>query len=248
MLSSKVYEKGELDVAFTVKNTGDVSGAEISQVYIKNPEGKFMRASRELVGFSKNQLDVGASKKVSVKLNERSFSIYNVEKSEFQISSGSYQIMVGASLNDIRLVGEVQVLGEAITLNQTVDFSEYFNKSMDIKSETFKRLMNKNSQKDFDKIAKGDYTIHNSMNELAKVSLLSKIVKFVLTKAVYHMNKGTKKTDPAVVMIVTGMQEGPLVSVMTASEGAVPMFLAESMLLSANGYHMKAISRLFKRK
>ena len=248
VLSSKVYEKGELDVAFTVKNTGDVSGAEISQVYIKNPEGKFMRASRELVGFSKNQLDVGASKKVSVKLNERSFSIYNVEKSEFQISSGSYQIMVGASLNDIRLVGEVQVLGEAITLNQTVDFSEYFNKSMDIKSETFKRLMYKNSQKDFDKIAKGNYTIHNSMNELAKVSLLSKIVKFVLKKAVYHMNKGAKKTDPAVVMIVTGMQEGPLVSVMTASEGAVPMFLAEAMLLSANGHHMKAISRLFKRK
>ncbi len=248
VLSTNTYKNGNLEVMFDVANTGEVNGAEVAEVYIKNPEGKYMRASRELAGFVKIKLDSKEKKTTTVTVNERSFSIYNEEKADFQIASGTYQIMVGSSLSDIRLEATVEVLGEEITLDQTMEFSEYFNSELKITSEKFNSLLKNKNQRNFDKIPRGGYTKYNSMNELAKASLLVKIVKFVLKKVVYGMNKDKLKTDPAVTMIVTGMQEGPLDSVLTASEGAVPYFLAEAMVLSANKKHMKAIGKLIKRK
>ncbi|GJE99911.1 glycoside hydrolase family 3 protein [Phanerochaete sordida] len=50
---SSVSEDGKFTVSFTVKNTGDVDGREVVQVYIADPESSLPRPVKELKGFVK---------------------------------------------------------------------------------------------------------------------------------------------------------------------------------------------------
>lgn len=103
-LRKKNLTKGEgAKVTFTIKNTGDVAGSEIAQVYVAKPESKVFRAPKELKGFVKVQLQPGEEKKVTVELDDRSFAFWNTATEDWCVESGEYKIFVGASSRDIRL-------------------------------------------------------------------------------------------------------------------------------------------------
>ena len=103
-LKKKNLIKGEgAKVTFTIKNTGDVAGSEIAQVYVAKPESKIFRAPKELKGFVKIHLDPGEEKKVSVELDDRAFAFWNTATEDWCVESGEYKILVGSSSRDIRL-------------------------------------------------------------------------------------------------------------------------------------------------
>ncbi|MFR3190262.1 MAG: fibronectin type III-like domain-contianing protein [Roseburia sp.] len=57
-----------------------MSGAEIAQLYICPIESDVIRSHIELKGFQKIYLHPGEEKEVILELDERSFSVYDVEK------------------------------------------------------------------------------------------------------------------------------------------------------------------------
>ncbi len=112
-LRKKNLTKGEgTKVTFTIKNTGDVAGAEIAQVYVGKPESKVFRAPKELKGFVKVYLEPGEEKKVSVELDDRAFAFWNTATDGWCVESGEYNILVGASSRDIRLEAAVKMKSE----------------------------------------------------------------------------------------------------------------------------------------
>ena len=112
-LKKKNLTKGEgAKVTFTIKNTGDVAGSEIAQVYVAKPESKIFRAPKELKGFVKIHLDPGEEKKVSVELDDRAFAFWNTATEDWCVESGEYKILVGASSRDIRLEAAVKMKSE----------------------------------------------------------------------------------------------------------------------------------------
>lgn len=112
-LKKKNLTKGEgAKVAFTIKNTGDVAGSEIAQVYVAKPESKIFRAPKELKGFVKIHLDPGEEKKVSVELDDRAFAFWNTATEDWCVESGEYKILVGASSRDIRLEAVAKMKSE----------------------------------------------------------------------------------------------------------------------------------------
>ena len=86
----------EVTVTFTVKNTGQRSGEEIAEVYAALPAGAGEPPKR-LVGFSKVHLNAGESTEVSVKIDPRFLSVYNESKDAWELTPGSYSILVGGS-------------------------------------------------------------------------------------------------------------------------------------------------------
>ncbi len=109
-LSYTTFEYSDLEingntVSFTVKNTGKVPGSEIAQLYIAPPKQKVERPQKELKGFDKVFLDPGEKKLISIKLDERSFSYYDIANHDWVAEKGSYKILVGSSSRDIRLEG-----------------------------------------------------------------------------------------------------------------------------------------------
>lgn len=112
-LKKKNLTKGEgAKVTFTIKNTGDVAGSEIAQVYVAKPESKIFRAPKELKGFVKVHLDPGEEKKVSVELDDRAFAFWNTATEDWCVESGEYKILVGASSRDIRLEAAAKMKSE----------------------------------------------------------------------------------------------------------------------------------------
>jgi beta-glucosidase len=83
-------------VRFTVTNTGSRPGTEIAQVYATLPSSAGEPFKR-LVGWEMVSLAAGESKAVSLTLEPKYLSIFNVDKENWELTRGEYKISVGGS-------------------------------------------------------------------------------------------------------------------------------------------------------
>ncbi len=113
---STMDENDTLTVRFTVKNTGDVAGAEIAQLYVADKESTIYRPVKELKGFKKVYLEAGEETTVTLTLEKRAFAFFNVLVNDWCVESGAFDILVGASSADIRLCGTVNVTAKEIAV------------------------------------------------------------------------------------------------------------------------------------
>lgn len=106
----KVSGKGtNVTVTYKIKNAGNYDGAEISQVYVHQLESPVYRPLKELKGFNKIFMKKGESKTITVTLDADAFSYFKSDKKAFGYDPGTFEIIVGASSEDIRLKGNVKV-------------------------------------------------------------------------------------------------------------------------------------------
>ncbi|MBB2940736.1 beta-glucosidase [Actinoplanes lutulentus] len=90
----------DVTVTFRVRNTGDRSGTETSQVYLTLPSSTGEPGKR-LVGFSQTKLAPGASKTITVTIREKSadhpLSYWDSRRDEWRTAAGRYTVSVGSS-------------------------------------------------------------------------------------------------------------------------------------------------------
>ena len=107
--ADSINDTDTVTVSFKIKNTGSVAGAEVAQVYVKDTDTTIFRPEKELKGFTKVFLEAGEEKEVSVTLDKRSFAFYNVNIHDWQVETGAFDVLVGASSRDIKLTATVNV-------------------------------------------------------------------------------------------------------------------------------------------
>lgn len=112
--SNSIKDTDTVTVSFKIKNTGDVDGAEVAQIYVADKESTIFRPVKELRAFKKVFVKAGEEVEVSVELSKRAFAFYNVDLGDWQVETGEFDIMVAASSRDIRLT-------EVMTVTSTVD-------------------------------------------------------------------------------------------------------------------------------
>lgn len=95
----------DFEVSLTVENTGEVPGHEVVQLYIRDVESALMRPVKELKGFEKVYLAPGEKTKVAFKLTPRDLSYYDPHLPGWVAEPGEFEVLVGASSQDIRLSG-----------------------------------------------------------------------------------------------------------------------------------------------
>jgi len=107
----KLEKLGETDyeVSYTVTNVSTVDGKEVSQVYVRDVIAMVERPEKELKAFAKTFLKAGESKRVSHKLNARSFAYYSIPLKRWYVENGTFEILVGASSRDIRLSETLEI-------------------------------------------------------------------------------------------------------------------------------------------
>jgi beta-glucosidase len=96
-------------VEFDITNAGSLYGAEVGQLYLGMPSTAVLQPPKQLKGFQKVALEPGQTRRVRLVLDSRSFSYWDVNSHSWQIAPGTYQIMVGSSSRDIRLLGQIEV-------------------------------------------------------------------------------------------------------------------------------------------
>ncbi len=109
--SKSIKDTDTLTVSFKIKNTGEVDGAEIAQLYVADKESTIFRPVKELREFKKVFLKAGEEAEVTFELGKRAFAFYNVNINDWCVESGDFDILIGASSRDIKLSETVEVIG-----------------------------------------------------------------------------------------------------------------------------------------
>ena len=100
--SVKASEDG-FTASVTVTNTGSVAGREVVEVYVSAPAGGLEKPARELKAFAKTGLLApGESQTLTFKVSAYELASFNEEASRWETASGRYDVLFGASVEDIR--------------------------------------------------------------------------------------------------------------------------------------------------
>lgn len=101
----------EVDVSFTLRNTGHRTGAEVAQMYIAPTSGVVPPPCpvQWLAGFAKIELEPGEERRVVLRLDETAFRKWDASLHRWRVYPGGYEIRVASSSRDVRLTASIAV-------------------------------------------------------------------------------------------------------------------------------------------
>ena len=104
-----IHPGDPVNISLDVKNTGNLAGKEVVQLYIDDVISSVVTPIIELKGFQKISLEPGEQKSVSFQLPPHDLAILNMDL-ERVVEPGSFDVMIGRSCKDIRLKGSFEVV------------------------------------------------------------------------------------------------------------------------------------------
>jgi beta-glucosidase len=96
-----ITKTGSTRVSVRVKNTGQVPGDEVVQLYLRDELASVARPVMELKGFRRIHLQAGESKTVTFTIDPEMLSMFDSNMNKV-VEPGEFRIMIGASSKDIR--------------------------------------------------------------------------------------------------------------------------------------------------
>ena len=108
-LTTKV-NGNSVTVSVTVKNTGNVAGKEVAQLYVTAPKGKLEKPAQELKAFAKTrELQPGESETLTMTVLKRDLASFDETGSKWIAEAGQYLFKVGNSSRDIKLTAPMKI-------------------------------------------------------------------------------------------------------------------------------------------
>ena len=110
-LSVSVSADGEvLEVKLSVRNTGEIDGSEVIQVYVKQRNPSIKRPLKELKGFQKVNIAAGQAKDVTIAIERRyATSFWDEERDSWVSERDTYDILAGTSSADMALTASFKI-------------------------------------------------------------------------------------------------------------------------------------------
>ena len=230
-----------LTVTFSVTNTGKFDGAEVCQVYVRDVESSVYREDKALKGFEKVFLKVGETKEVTVRLDKRSFAFYDVERKDWVVETGEFEILVGASSRDVRLSAKVFVNGVTdVTPTEEGTFYKDPKGYAEIPSKEFENLLGRELPCN-EPYKKGEMCETNCIRDI-DVCSFGKFFKWLVYKAA---PLAAPKNSPASMrrMLQEGAMDLPLRNMYAMTNGIVPRRTVEGLIVRLNSYPFKGMGR-----
>lgn len=95
-----------------IKNTGNVPGAQVIQIYISEDKPHLVRPEKELVSFEKVFLQPGEEKEVNLKIRRQDIRYFDMKRNEFLYPIGAHTLYVGTSVRDIIATIPLEIKGK----------------------------------------------------------------------------------------------------------------------------------------
>ena len=96
-------------ITLQLENSGEISGKEVVQLYVRDIVSKLDRPLKELKAFEKIELAENEQTTVGFELDSRAFSYYDDSKNSWTLEPGEFEILIGSSSQDIRLSGIIDI-------------------------------------------------------------------------------------------------------------------------------------------
>jgi beta-glucosidase len=99
-----------VNISVKVKNTGDVAGKEIVEIYVSKPDTEIDRPVHELKAFAKTPLvNIGETVVLEMRIPVSDLSYWNEDKSKWTLEPGTYVISAAASSRDLKLSKDINL-------------------------------------------------------------------------------------------------------------------------------------------
>ena len=227
----------EQGVSLTVTNTGSVAGTEIVQLYVAKKNSELFRPARELKGFARVTLAPGETQRITLTLDDKAFRFWNVKANRWEIEGGEYELLVGASVEDIRLC-------EKITVHGTATVHPYEDKGLDcyytgdvlhVSDADFEKLLGHPLPKGKTKIDR-----NLTLGELNHArSPLGWLVWLVLT---ILLNASYKRGKPDLNILF--QYNMPLRALAKMTNGAISMGMVDGIVMELQGFWILGLVRV----
>lgn len=229
----------ETGVTFILENVGDWDGAEVAQLYIGMKDGKVFRPAKELKGFAKVFLKAGESKEVRIPFDDKTFRYWNVLTNAWEVEEGTYQIMVGASVANIRLECEIKTAGTSTEIPYKKEelLSYYSGIVQQVEDKEFETLLGRPIP-----AGKwvGDLTVNDAICQMYYAK--SGLARFIYNRLTAMKKKSEEKGKPDLnILFIYNM---PFRGIAKMTNGMVSMEMAEGMVTVVNGHFFKGMGKI----
>ncbi len=102
--------KENLNIRVKIKNSGKFDGDEVVQLYIKHKDSKLPQPIKALKGFKRIHFKKGETKNIDIPLKIDELAYWDEVNKKYKVEAGKYEIQIGASSKDIRLIQEIEVV------------------------------------------------------------------------------------------------------------------------------------------
>lgn len=223
----------------TVSNTGDRDGAEVVQMYVGLPNAIVFRPEKELKGFAKVFLKAGESRKVKIPFDDKTFRYWNVKTESWEVETGTYNVMIGSSVADIRLVGTIERTGSNIGMPYNPALLPYYYTGLvqKISDEEYEMLLGH-------KIPSGEWSGQLGVNDAIcqMYYAKSRLARFVYKVLTDKKKKSEQTGKPDLnVLFIYNM---PLRAIAKMTNGMVGMDMVHGMVEIVNGEFFRGLGRV----
>jgi beta-glucosidase len=241
----RMVETDELVVTFTVSNTGTVTGKEIVQLYVRDLEASTFRPDKELKGFDKVELAPGESVAVAISLSRRAFAFFDPERSDWVVEAGAFDILVGASSQDIRPQSVVEVSVPAPTAaavgGAIPAIYRRFPKGRPVSREDFESLLGHPVPAN-EADVKGHYSVNTPLEDLHG-SLLGRLLNRLLRQQMDKQVAGLEHSPTGLLMRAI-VRERPLRWMLMARDRRITNATLNALVMMLNGNTLAGVAAL----
>jgi beta-glucosidase len=107
--STQMASDGTVTVSVDVTNTGNQTGDEVVQLYVKHLKSKVERPREELKGFQRVTINPSETKTIQIPLKASTLAFWDEKVAGFRVEAEPVSLMIGSSSNDIKLTTTVRV-------------------------------------------------------------------------------------------------------------------------------------------
>ena len=112
--------RDKIIVKVDIKNTGNVAGKEVVQLYLSAPANNMYKPESELKGFEKTKLlQPGESQTISFILDKRNLASFDTSITSWIAESGKYTVKIGTSSTNYKLFSSFDLNKELLVKKET---------------------------------------------------------------------------------------------------------------------------------
>ena len=227
----------EQGVSLTVTNTGSVAGTEIVQLYVAKKNSELFRPAKELKGFARVMLAPGEKQRITITLDDKAFRFWNVKANRWEIEGGEYELLVGASVEDIRLCEEISVHGTAtVHPYEDRDLDCYYKGDvLHVSDADFEKLLGHPIPKGKTKIDR-NLTLGELNHARSPLGWLVWLVLTILLDASYKRGKPD--------LNILFQYNMPLRALAKMTNGAISMGMVDGIVMELQGFWILGLVRV----
>ena len=227
----------EQGVSLTVTNTGSVAGTEIVQLYTAKKNSELFRPAKELKGFARVTLAPGEKQRITITLDDKAFRFWNVKANRWEIEGGEYELLVGASVEDIRLCEKISVHGTAtVHPYEDRDLDCYYKGDvLHVSDADFEKLLGHPIPKGKTKIDR-NLTLGELNHARSPLGWLVWLVLTILLDASYKRGKPD--------LNILFQYNMPLRALAKMTNGAISMGMVDGIVMELQGFWILGLVRV----